>query len=182
MLKRFRKYILPLNEIIVNIPLNSNILDVGCGDNLIAQKINLKKFKSYTGFDINIKKEINSKNYRIFKSDWEKMLGQIKNYDVILIIDIMHHIKKNLQEKLIQTTLSNMKKDSILIFKDISNRNIFFSTMNWLHDFVYNFQIINYYSSKKITDILKKDKFSYQHFYKRILWYDHEFIVIRKKK
>ena len=52
---------------------------------------------------------------------------QIKNYDVILIIDIMHHIKKNLQEKLIQKTLSNMKKDSILIFKDISNRNIFFS-------------------------------------------------------
>ena len=49
------------------LPSNIRVLDVGCGDNLIAQQINLKKFKSYTGFDINIKKEVNSKNYRIFK-------------------------------------------------------------------------------------------------------------------
>jgi len=53
--------------------------------------------------------------------------------------------------------------------------------MNRLHDLFYNFENINYLS---FEDILKTSKFnkkySMNHFFKRILWYDHEFIVIKK--
>ena len=98
------------------------------------------------------------------------------------MIDVMHHINKNNQEKLITNILQNMKVNSILIYKDISNRNFFYALMNWFHDFIFNFQIIHYLDSKKILEISNNinNTFIINHFYKRILWYDHEFLIIRK--
>ena len=75
--------------------------------------------------------------------------------------------------------LNSMKKNSIFIYKDISNRNIIFSIMNRLHDLIYNFENINYFDSKKIISQINEEKNSYDHFYKRILWFDHEFLIIK---
>ena len=112
----------------------------------------------------------------------EHFVDKISNYDCILIIDLMHHIKKENQEIFINSVLKNMQINSILIYKDISNRNIFFALMNKIHDLVYNFQLINYFSSKKIINITSNspNKYKIRHFYKRVFWYDHEFLIINK--
>ncbi len=73
-----------------------------------------------------------------------------------------------------------MKSGSILIYKDISNKNLFFGLMNRLHDLIYNFQIINYYDSKNIINMIANHKFTYNHFNKKKFWYDHEFIIITR--
>ncbi len=181
MLSKFRKFILPENEIIKHITDNSKILDIGCGINGLSKKINLQKIISYTGIDINIKKNINSEKIKIFNSGWNNIINNIKNFDTILIIDVLHHIDVNNQKLLIETTINNMKKNSTLIYKDISNTNSFYALMNKLHDLIYNFQIINYYESANIINMLNKNRnYVYTHFKKRIFWYDHEFIIIKK--
>ena len=180
MLSKLRKIILPIELITKNIPINSNILDIGCGRNQIYKKINMDQMQSYTGLDLMIKDETISKKIKVFNSSWEKFLEEIVNYDVILIIDILHHIKKLDQKILIETTLKNMKNGSTLIYKDISNKNFFFSLMNRLHDLIYNFTIINYYDSDKIISYLRDESYRYNYFKKRIFWYDHEFLIIKK--
>ena len=72
-----------------------------------------------------------------------------------------------------------MKKNSLLIYKDISNRNKFFAFMNWTHDLVYNFQKIHYFGSDNIKLILDNNNVVYKHYFKRIFWYDHEFFIVR---
>ena len=97
------------------------------------------------------------------------------------MIDVMHHILKSEQELIIKQIIHSMKKDCIFIYKDISNRSLFYSFMNAVHDLLYNFEFIKYLDSNIIINLLKKNNnYSYNHFYKRILWYDHEFLIIRK--
>lgn len=182
LLSYFRKKIYPYEEVIGYIPPYSNILDIGCGDSHILADFSKINIKSYTGIDPKIKKSIYKKNIVITNDTIEDILKNLEKFDCILMIDVMHHIKKIEQEKIMIKILSAMKKNSIFIYKDISNRNKFYSFMNKLHDFLYNFEKINYFDSKKIISILyNKKQYTFDHFYKRIFWYDHEFFIIKYK-
>ncbi len=176
-----RKIIYPHNIVIDHIPNNANILDIGCGNNNLLLDSIKNHINSYTGIDPKIKKNLYSKNIKITNDSIEKIIDKIQNYNCIIMIDVMHHIKKNEQEKIIKKIINSMKKNSIFVYKDISNRNIVFSFMNRLHDLIYNFENINYFDSKKIISHINEEKNSYNHFYKRILWFDHEFLIIKSK-
>ena len=146
-----------------------------------------KDFISYTGVDKNLKRikrlqNINSNNVYFLNMKFEDILNDIKKYDCILIIDVMHHLSKKFQKIAIESILSNMNKGSILIYKDISNKNFIKSLINRIHDFIFSCQLINYYESNRIINFAKNNlgirnikKFNIQ-----ILWYDHEFLIINK--
>jgi len=175
-----RKIIYPYDFLIKNIPPNSNILDIGCGNSHILSDYKYLKMKSYTGIDPKIKKNIIKKKFRILKFKIQEITHEIKDYNCILMIDVMHHLKKQDQEIIFEEITNNMSNNSIFIYKDISNQNKFFGFMNKMHDLFYNFEKINYLESKKIFSILNKNtKLNYVHYYKRVLWYDHEFIIIK---
>ena len=177
-----RRLIYPYKIALSYINNNSKILDIGCGNGNILNDIKELNFLLYTGIDPKIKNNYKNKNVSLLNDKIENYINHISKYDCILMIDVMHHINKNNQEKLITNILQNMKVNSILIYKDISNRNFFYALMNWFHDFIFNFQIIHYLDSKKILEISNNinNTFIINHFYKRILWYDHEFLIIRK--
>ena len=177
-----RKLIYPYKIVLSYINKNSKILDIGCGNGNILNDIKELNFLLYTGIDPKIKTNYKNKNVSLLNDKLENYINHISKYDCILMIDVMHHINKNNQEKLITNILQNMKVNSILIYKDISNRNFFYALMNRFHDFVFNFQIIHYLDSNKILEISNNinNTFIINHFYKRILWYDHEFLIIRK--
>ena len=98
------------------------------------------------------------------------------------MIDVMHHLNKKNQKKIIENILKNMKKNSTLIYKDISNKNPVKSLLNRIHDFFFNFQVINYYELKKIISFVKKNLKikDLKIFIIQVLWYDHEFLIINK--
>ncbi len=175
MLSKFRKYIYPINIVLDQIPLNSRILDLGCGNGHIYSEIGEKNFICYTGIDPNIKN-------LILKKKVEDVLDDIDKFDCVLMIDVMHHINKKNQKKIFYEITKKLKSKSIFIYKDISNDNFFFSFMNFMHDLVYNFQFINYLNISDILKILKEDtSLSYSIFKKRVFWYDHQFVIIKRK-
>ena len=181
MLSYLRKYIYPREKIIELIPKNTNILDLGCGNgDLLHELIKNKKFNYYMGVDPKIKQNKQSINYNLSNLKIEDVINQIKKFDCVLMIDVMHHINKNSQDKLMSDIIKNLKAGSIFIYKDISIRNKFYSLMNYLHDLFYNFEFINYYISEKIIKLLTNENIYFEKFYIRILWYDHEFIIIKK--
>jgi 2-polyprenyl-3-methyl-5-hydroxy-6-metoxy-1,4-benzoquinol methylase len=177
-----RKLIYPYKIVLKHIPFEAIILDIGCGDSHIMDDNNKINFNSYTGIDPKIKKEFLNNNIKILRQTIEENLEKINLFNCVIMIDVMHHIHKNQQEIIINTILRKLSPGTIFIYKDISTRNKFLGVMNFLHDLLYNFNIINYYNSKKIIKIISNNKsFSYKHFYKRILWFDHEFLIIKKK-
>ncbi len=183
MLHKFRKYIYPRKKIVELIPNNSKILDLGCGQGDILQILNNKKnIKYYKGIDPKLKNKIESKNSILKPLDIGNVIKEIPQYNCILLIDVLHHIKRDDQKVVIENIINQLNNGTIFIYKDISNRNFFYATMNRLHDFFYNNEIINYYEVDKIINFIKKDKsISYKRFYHRIFWYDHEFLIIKKK-
>ena len=180
--KYLRKLIYPYNDVISLIPSKAKILDIGCGDSHLVHDNKIINCTSYMGIDPKIKKELHSEKIKVLKQTIEENLEKIHLFNCIIMIDVMHHINKNQQELIINKIIRNISPGTVLIYKDISTRNKFFSIMNFLHDLIYNFTKINYYNSLKIIKIISADKsYSYNHFYKRILWFDHEFLIIKKK-
>ena len=183
-----RKRICPYEIIIKNIPPKQEILDIGCGQCVTLEYIlKNKDFVSYTGIDKKIKKsnktkKWSSKNLHLIEDSIENCNIDFSKFDTILMIDVMHHIKKDNQKIIIEKILSKMKIGSTLIYKDISNKNLFKGFANKLHDLLFNLDIIHYYQSKKIIEFAEKSlkitkikKFNIQ-----VLWYDHEFLIINK--
>ena len=177
-----RKLIYPYEDVVREIPPYSNILDIGCGNSHILEDFTKLKIISYTGIDPKVKNKIEKENISISNKKIEEFIEEIDKFDCILMIDVMHHLQKEIQEILFRNIITSMKKNSIFIYKDISNRNKFFSFMNWAHDLLYNFQNINYFSSDKIKLILNNNRVVYKHYFKRVFWYDHEFFIIRNRK
>ena len=181
MLYKLRKYIYPRKIISNFIPDNSKILDLGCGKGDILNELKDKNFKLYKGIDPKVKFKSLEKNIQIIPSDIRSVIYEISHFDCVLMIDVMHHIKKKDQDQLIKKIISQLKKGGVFIYKDISNRNKFYSFMNRLHDLVYNFELINYYN---LDNIIKSQEFAqyieYNIFYHRLFWYDHEFLIIKK--
>ena len=182
MLHKFRKYIYPVNLIVDLIPSNSKILDLGCGQgDLLKILKNKKKIKFYKGIDPKLKNEFKNKYSELSRLYIEDVIGEISNFECILLIDVMHHIKKNDQNLLIEKIISQLNNGAIFIYKDISNKNYFFANMNKLHDLIYNNEFINYYKVDKLIHFIKNsNNLSYERFYNRIFWYDHEFLIIKK--
>ncbi len=183
-----RKRICPYDIIVKNIPTKQKILDIGCGQFVTLEYIfNNKDFVSYTGIDKKITKrekikKFDNNNLYLIEDSIEKNNLDFSKFDTILMIDVMHHIKKNKQKIIIEKILSGMRVGSTLIYKDISNKNLFKGLANRLHDLLFNLDFIHYYQSKKIVEFAEKNlkikkikKFNIQ-----VLWYDHEFLIIHK--
>jgi len=183
-----RKRICPFKIIVDYIPPQTKILDLGCGNGIIYKYfLKNSNFISYTGIDNDKKKikklqSLNTNKITFLNNNLEEIINIIKNYDCILMIDVMHHLNKKNQKKIIENILKNMKKNSTLIYKDISNKNPIKSLLNRIHDFFFNFQVINYYELKKIISFAKNNLKikDLKIFIIQVLWYDHEFLIINK--
>lgn len=174
-----RKKILPMETIVGLIPNESNILDIGCGKGIVLDSLNY--FKKYVGVDHatnNYRK--NKGKIEFIKEDCFKYLKRdCTNFNVFIVIDLIHHIKKNEQEAFLNNLVKIMKNGDILILKDINPKNIITKYWNFIHDLLVSKQIINYFDFEKYKKT-KSKRYSIKTFYKRIFFYDHYFFILKK--
>ena len=176
---KLRPLILPINDILSFIPEKANILDLGCGKGLLLRHLNY--FKTYTGVDLNIPIKSDSINVSFVKSDCVKYLDRkLSHFDTFLLIDILHHIKPSEQFFFVNKLLNVMKKDDILIIKDIYPKNIVTKFWNSFHDFLISKQIINYFDFDNFEKNLDINCKIINKYHKRILLYDHYFLILKK--
>lgn len=185
---KIRIFICPFQNILDFIPENSKILDIGCGRGTFFRNfLSDKNFVSYKGIDIHAKSikrlsYLNSNNVIFSVSGIKDVIKELNFYNCILLIDVMHHIQKKNQQKIIEQMINNLNDNSILIYKDISSSNMIKSFINFIHDLIFSFQIINYYNIDKIERYVKnktKVKIEKKFIIKKF-WYDHEFLILKK--
>ena len=175
---KLRPLILPIDEILFQIPSDSSILDLGCGKGLLIN--NITNFKKYVGVDLNI---INQKikNIEFIKDDCLTYIeGDLGDFNTFLIIDLLHHISPEFQKAFLKNLLTKIKQGDVLIIKDINPRGLLFKFWNSFHDLIISKQLINYFNFKSFESEIDRVQFSVNSFYKRIFLYDHYFLILKK--
>ena len=176
---KIRSLILPIDDILKWIPINANILDLGCGKGIIANYI--KNFNSYLGIDLVIHSSEKDSKIKFKKSNCLSFIEKdISRFDTFLVIDILHHIPKRLQESFLNNLISKMKTGDTLIIKDIYPKNIFTKFWNAFHDFLISKQVIRYFNFDDFEERIETNIKIKKKYFLRLFLYDHYFLILSK--
>ncbi len=185
----YRPYICPFDDLLNIIPPQKSIFDIGCGSgtflSLCAGFVNPVKIG---GIEIS-KDLIDNANVLLNKFNiptsvnvynGKNLPEAIKEYDIITLIDVLHHVPKGQQEFFLGQIHHKMKPGAIFILKDIDGSSVFVYT-NKLHDLLLAKEIGNELKLNTIEEKLKELGFKIKSLTKkRMLWYPHYTIVCEK--
>lgn len=185
----YRPYICPFDQLLELIPLQSRVFDLGCGSGSLLSLIHhFRKPEKLGGIEIS---EVLVNNARqllasadipvsIYKYDGVNIPAEIADYNVVTMIDVFHHIPKDIQPDFFKQLYDKMPAKSILVFKDIDAASPFVYT-NKLHDMLLAGEIGNEWSAGKLAAKLKESGFECSPTqYKHMLVYPHYTILARK--
>lgn len=131
-----RSLILPIFEINQTIPKKGKIVDLGCGQGLIAFSLAQTKTRQVLGIDSNELRLPKSfqKNLKFKKGDIIKTnLGKIEG---AVISDVLHHLARHDQLKLIKNVFSNLATGGVLVIKEIDKGEFLRSRLSRAWDFL----------------------------------------------
>ena len=103
------------------------------------------------------------------------------DFNVVTVIDVLHHIKPSEQHKFIEGILNKIKPGVTLLIKDMSTKPWYCALMNIIHDLVFANQLIRYFPFDALIKIIENNGFEIQETNSKILlWYSHEWLVAKK--
>lgn len=185
----YRPYICPFDEILNLIPEKSTVFDIGCGSGMLLSLIaEFRDPKNLGGCEISEKLVMNaSKVLNEFREaeirlfDGKEIPDEINKFDVVTMIDVLHHIPSKLQNDFLRQMINKMKVGATLIFKDIKKESPL-SYWNKVHDLILSGEIGNEVNSKKLehffTEELGLDLLARTE--KRMFLYPHFTLVLKK--
>lgn len=187
----YRPLICPLDELINDIGNAESVFDIGCGSGqfalLIAAFSNVKRIGGVEIDErlVNNAKKLLSPYAGKIQTDFTAYDGSalpasIGTYDLIFMVDVLHHIPKAAQEGFLKKVYALMKPGALFVLKDIDASSPFVYS-NKLHDMIFAREIGNEWTFahaiKVATDIGFKIKGSSK---RRMYVYPHYTIALEK--
>lgn len=191
-LQRLRPLICPFEALLDAVPEDSSVLDVGCGSGLFLGLLAASgKLRTGVGFDSSRAAigRANDMRERLAKPDVLEFRLQDAAvawpdgvFDVVSIIDVMHHVPAKYQRSLIQSAASRLRPGGVLLYKDMVRRPLWRACMNRLHDLVFARKWIHYASIEDVRDWMVEAGFTRAQVQKLAMyWYGHEMVVATRK-
>jgi 2-polyprenyl-3-methyl-5-hydroxy-6-metoxy-1,4-benzoquinol methylase len=194
-LQRLRPFICPFDELIARVPVGSSVLDVGCGAGLFLGLLSAMRKISYgRGFDSS-PQAINAAQVMAFcarrsRSSFGRLIFDQRNitepwgndqFDVVSIIDVMHHVHPAMQRSLLDLAIARIKPGGLLLYKDMVCRPLWRATANRLHDLLLARQWVHYAPIAEIESWATNAGLELVEA-RAIprLWYGHELRIFRK--
>jgi 2-polyprenyl-3-methyl-5-hydroxy-6-metoxy-1,4-benzoquinol methylase len=189
-MQHYRPYICPFHELLPFVPAESTVLDVGCGSGLFLGLLHHFNFRIQGfGFDasrvaIECARRMAQRHGNgclrfdhVHKDDsWPA--GQ---FDVVSILDVLHHIPVDHQESAFRTAASAVRPGGLLVYKDISNAPWYCAGANRLHDLIVAREWIHYVPIASVEEWAAALRFEQQSAGSfRMLWYQHDLRVFRR--
>src|SRR3989344_4060886 len=151
----FRSLILPLNLIDNFLPKTGTIVELGCGKGVISKFISKRKKRSVIGIDNDFKRLPieNEANLIFLKKDITK--SNIPRANGYVLSDVLHHLSLSDQKKILSKVSKNIKKNGVLIIKEIDSSEYIRSKFSRLWDLIlYPQDKINYWRSSDLRRFL----------------------------
>lgn len=109
---------------LTQIPKNSKILDVGCGEGVLVERF-YKRGYNIIGLDLNYSSNI------VKKGDITEMPFKGQEFDIVLCLDIIEHLNFDKQEKAL-TEIKRVLKDNGILLLSVPNLSHFASRIFFL--------------------------------------------------
>ena len=188
-IQRQRPKICPFHELLPLVPVHSRVLDIGCGSGLWAGLLVVSNQAAFVhGFDASAKAIDVARRMqnRLPQEQQEKLLFEYRSiadglpeeqFDVVTMIDVLHHIVPKSQEKAVLDAWSRVKPGGLFLYKDMASKPCWCGVMNRLHDLASAKEWIHYCPIRRVEDAVNMgggggslgnigDC--------RMLWYQHE--------
>ncbi len=206
-LQRFRPYICPFEALIPHVPAGASVLDVGCGGGLWLHLLSATgRLGSGVGFDSSagaialasgarqsgaggaggvggavatehVRHQASLRFVHLdVRARWPGGL-----FDVVSIIDVLHHVPVSAQRKVIELACERVSAGGVLLYKDMCRRPLWRAWMNRLHDLVLARQWIHYARIEDVeawaiaAGLVVERRASFSRW-----WYGHELLVLRR--
>jgi 2-polyprenyl-3-methyl-5-hydroxy-6-metoxy-1,4-benzoquinol methylase len=187
----YRPYICPFHLLVEYIPRGSSLLDVGCGAGLfILLMAKCGWIRSAVGFDadyaaIRAAQDAAAKllngdaiHFEQHSADdwWPK-----GRFDVVSIIDVMHHVPPEKQADLIAAAAERLNDGGLLLYKDMASRPAWRAWANRLHDLVSAREWIHYAELECVIRWAKDAGLELDRTEAmNMLWYRHEYCLFHR--
>ncbi|MCR4324891.1 MAG: class I SAM-dependent methyltransferase [Candidatus Curtissbacteria bacterium] len=152
-----RPLILPLSQIDSLLPKQGTIVELGCGQAVIAIYLAKNKKRKVIGVDQDTSRlpKNSTKNLKFINADIRTY--KLEKADGVVISDVLHHISSKDQEKILQNIANSLRKGKILIIKEIDTEEKVRSKLSRLWDFIlYPRDHIDYWSSSALKSQLER--------------------------
>jgi len=188
-----RPRICPFERLLDFVPQRASILDVGCGSGFFLFCCRVLRSAVFTaGTDVSAlaiaRAEAVAANTRTDKGGYVFKVCDVPQewpsgeFNVVCMIDVLHHIAPGQVTDFIQTAAARLSPGGVLIIKDMLPVPLLAGLLNRLHDLVIAGQWINYVRLDTLADMLLKQGFELVCDEKlRMFWYAHRWVVLRKK-
>ncbi len=189
--QRLRPYICPFHILVDYIPPNANILDVGCGAGLFILLLErLGRISSAIGFDSDpaaigaaqaIARTLPASARVRFEHRDASRAWPEGRFDVVSLIDVLHHVRPEKQAELIATAAGHVKEGGILLYKDMARRPVWRAWANRLHDLLTVREWIYYAKMEDVVAWARAEDLNLEgNCSTNMLWYGHEWCAFRR--
>jgi SAM-dependent methyltransferase len=183
---KYRPIVCPFNELLSYAKPTDAVYDIGCGSGQFAALIaNFTDVKTIKGIEVDEHLVRNAaqlntrfekdKNISFSYFSGSEIPADIKNYDLIYMVDVYHHIPRDIRENFMKQIYDQMKPGARLMLKDIDGGSPLIP-FNKLHDLIFAQELsheISFTSALqlltslgfKITEARKKNVFVYPHYF-----------------
>ena len=187
---KYRTLICPFVDLINDIPKGAKVADVGCGSGQFLLLVSeFTQPSEVFGIEISERLIENANNifYNYGKQkhhfkvyDGSEFPEELKEMDIIFLIDVLHHVPKHMQEDFLKKLCALLKPGAKLVLKDIEAKSPLV-IFNKIHDFIFAGEIGNELKSSKVIELLKNNQLEILDFSKRRMYvYPHYTIIASK--
>lgn len=152
-LAALRPIICPLDYLIDAVPDGSSVLDIGCGAGVLLVSLAMAgKISHGVGLDLSQKAISVAQQVATSQSLPLNFHVNEKNgtFDVVLLIDVLHHIPSVDQKNFMCNALKKVKPGGRLIVKDMTHKPRWQKWGNQIHDLILARQFIHHIPIKKV--------------------------------
>lgn len=193
LMQTYRPFISPFHTLLPLFPRGSRVLDIGCGRGLLLTLLaHAGRIASGTGFDVapDAVDAAERTRQRLPAAQADRLrfvycpLGTAwpdGTYDVVSLVDVLHHVPRPHQEAMVREALSRVAPGGLFIYKDMCRAPFWRAAMNRLHDLVVAKQWINYCAVEDVERWASDAGFTLDVRSNHAMWwYGHELRVFRK--